>query len=102
MCSAVACWAYFDRFARLTIHDIPGGENNGADIQVDREQLGSLLEASQPDVLMALMADEMHDVVPWQRLASERYAMIKDACGLAKRFSVNDQADILAWRWQPI
>jgi len=45
---------------------------------------------------MALIADQMFDIVPWKQLASERYTMVKDACELAKRFAIDDQADVLA------
>jgi len=96
MCGAVGCWAYFDRCGNLAILDIPGCETSGADIQIDREQLGALLEASQPDALMALIADQMFDIVPWKQVASERYTMVNDACKLAKRFAIDDHADVLA------
>jgi hypothetical protein len=96
ICGAVSCWAHFDRFARLTIRDVPAGENDPETIQLDGKQLAALLEAAQPDALMALITDQMHDVVPWQRLASERYTMVKDACTLASRFAIDDHADVLA------
>jgi len=44
ICGAVGGWAYFDRRGNLTIRDIPEYETDGADIRVDQEQLGALLE----------------------------------------------------------
>lgn len=96
VCGAVSCWAYFDRSADLTIRDTPVREEEAEVIRIDREQLAALLEACQPDALMELIADQMHDIVPWQRLASERYKMVKDACGLARQFEIDDHADVLA------
>lgn len=96
ICSTLSYWTYFDRSGRLVKCDIPGLSDHAEKLLITKEQLDKLINVSHPDALMALIEESMFDIIPLGHLPSERYQMIKNSYELAKRNSVNDNADILA------
>lgn len=96
VCGAVSYWAYFDRAGRLITSESLGPTECAENLLITKEQIDGLLDASRPDALMALIAEEMYDIVPTDRPVSERYRMIKDSYGLATKHAVNSNADVLA------
>lgn len=96
LCGTLSCWAYFDRSGRLVICNIPNVDWSTEKLSITKEQLEKLLDASHPDMLMALIAESMSDIIPADGSVSERYHMIKDSFELARRNEVKDNSDILA------
>lgn len=96
ICGGVSYWTYFDRSARLVTCNIPDINHRPAKVVITKEQLEKFLDASQPDALMALMGESMSDIVPTDRPISERYRMVLNSCELAKRYEVENDADVFA------
>ena len=96
ICGTVSYWSYFDRSGELVTCDLSDLNACQEKISITKEQLEELLVVSQPDAMMALIAESMPDIVPTSSPVSEQYRMIKDSHDLAKRHEINDSADTLA------
>jgi hypothetical protein len=96
ICGAVSHWTYLNRSGRMVSCDIPDMSDRRGKVSITKEQLESLLNASHPDALMALIGESMCDIVPIDRPVSERYRMIFDSCELTKIYGITDNADVLS------
>jgi hypothetical protein len=96
ICGPVSHWTYFNRSGCLVSCDIPDSNDRPRKMSITKEQLERFLDVSHPDTLMALIGESMCDIVPTDSPVSERYRMVLDSYRLAKKFEVEDNADVLS------
>jgi hypothetical protein len=93
----VACWVAVNRTGRLKSLNLPKPDELRAQkIQLDQDQLGTLLASAEPDNVLSLISESMSDVFPAGMRGSQRYEMVSESCALARKHGIENWSDIVS------